>query len=220
MSVRLTSKGEISRQAILKAAYEVFLEKGYHGASVRDISRRCGLTIGGVYTHFSDKEEIFIAVLKVYHPFLQVLPALANARGDNADALIRDMARRMLAALGTQREALNLIFIEIVEFQGRHFEALVPQYFPLLIEHFKPLAEQNGVLQPAALPVLARAFFGLFFSFFLTNVALSAQLPSDDQTLDAFVDIYLYGILSGAGSKRITASAPQPEHSRPPQETL
>ncbi|HEX9029513.1 MAG TPA: TetR/AcrR family transcriptional regulator [Anaerolineales bacterium] len=206
MTARITTKGEASRQAILKAAYEVFLEKGYHGASVRDISRRCGLTIGGVYTHFADKDAIFVAVLKAYHPFLQVLPALGAARGDTPDALIRDMARRMLAALGSQREALNLIFIEIVEFQGRHFEALIPQYFPQLVEHFKPLVELGEELRPVPLPVLARAFFGLFFSFFLTNVALSAQLPTDEGTLDTFVDIYLHGILSDIPSNHPISS--------------
>lgn len=214
----MTTKGEISRQAILKAAYQVFLEKGYHGASMRDISRRCGLTIGGVYTHFADKDAIFVAVLQVYHPFLQVLPALGASRGDTAEALIRDMARRMLAALGTQREALNLIFIEIVEFQGKHFEALVPQYFPQLIEHFKPLAGLGDALRPVPLPVLARAFFGLFFSYFLTNVALSAQLPSDEKTLDTFVDIYLHGILSDATSGHPIPGFPRSEQNQGEQE--
>jgi AcrR family transcriptional regulator len=201
LSIKITPKGQSSRQAVIKAAYDLFLEKGYHATSVRDISRQCGLTIGGVYTHFTDKEQIFMAVLDEYHPFWQVLPALTAAQGDSVDTLIHDMARRMMAALGTQREALNLIFIEIVEFQGKHFADLAPRYFPHMVKTIEQITSHGGTLRPIPPPILARTFFGLFFSYFMTNIALSNQLPEDEKTLDTFVDIYLYGILSSVESQ-------------------
>src|SRR5690242_2844669 len=129
MPTKPTPKGENSRQAIIQAAYQLFLEKGYHATSIRDISHRCGLTIGGVYTHFKDKAEIFTAVIEQYHPFWQILPAISAAQGDTLEALVHDMARRMVAALGHERAALNLIFIEVVEFQGQHFEEMFPVFF-------------------------------------------------------------------------------------------
>jgi AcrR family transcriptional regulator len=194
MSPRLTPKGASTRQAIVQAAYRLFLEQGYHATSARDIARAAGLSTGGLYTHFADKEQIFIAVLKEFHPFLHILPAMLAAQGETVEALIYDIARRMVESLGLQRVALNLIFIEIVEFQGGHFSEMFPQYFQQLSEVF---ARVNRMLGPAAipLPLLARSFFGLFFSFFLTSIALNDRLPSDEKTLDAFVDLYLHGIL-------------------------
>lgn len=196
MSPKTTPKGENSRQQILDAAYQIFLEKGYHAAAMRDIAQRCKLTTGGVYTHFGGKEEIFEAVLEQRNLFVQVLPAILSAQGETVDALVHDAAWRMVAALGTQREALNLMFIEIVEFQGRHFGDLFPQVFPQFAQMIRRIASLEGGLRPEIpLPVLVRSFFGLFFSYFMTNIILSAQLPSDQKTLDQFVDIYLYGIL-------------------------
>jgi AcrR family transcriptional regulator len=194
MSPKLTSKGVSSRQAIVKAAYRLFLEQGYHATSAREIARAAGLSTGGVYTHFADKEQIFIAVLEEFHPFLHILPAMLAAQGETTGALVYDLAHRMVASLGLQRVALNLIFIEIVEFQGVHFSAMFPQYFPQLSEVFERI---NSRLGSAAipLPLLVRSFFGLFFSFFLSSVALSDRLPIDEKTLDAFVDLYLNGIL-------------------------
>jgi AcrR family transcriptional regulator len=196
MSKPSTPKGQSSRQAILDAAYALFLEKGYAGTSIRDISTRCGLTIGGVYTHFADKDQIFSAVMAAYHPFWSLIGAMGAAEGATLEELAHDMARRMVAALGNQREALNLLFIEIVEFQGRHFSEQFPEFFPQIAQVIARISPPEGSLRPIPLPVLVRSFFGLFFSYFMTSIVFSAELPSDDETLHAFVDIYLHGILT------------------------
>ena len=195
MTEQAISKGENTRRKVLQAAYQLFLEKGYHATSIRDISQRCKLTIGGVYTHFSGKEEIFEAVLAENHPFRQVSKAVLLAQGDTVEAFVHDTARRMLDALGTQRAALNLLFIEIVEFQGRHFSDSFPIVFPRLQAMSDRIASQGGELRPIPKAVLVRSFFGLFFSYFMTNIILAESMPADEKTLDAFVDIYLYGIL-------------------------
>ena len=190
------SKGENTRQKVLQTAYQLFLEKGYHATSIRDISQRCGLTIGGVYNHFSGKGDIFEAVLAENHPFRQVNEAIELAQGDTVEALVHDMARRMVEALGAHRAALNLLFIEIVEFQGSHFTDSFPVVFPRLLAMIERISIQGGVLRPFSKTVLVRSFFGLFFSYFMTNIILADRLPSNEKTLDAFVDIYLYGILT------------------------
>jgi AcrR family transcriptional regulator len=130
LSDKLPTKGETSRRNIIEAAYRLFLEKGYNAISIRDISRRGGLTIGGLYTHSSDKEQIFMAVFNAHHPWGQILQPMSMAQGDTIDDLLHDMARRMIEALGVQRDALNLIFTEVVEFQGQHFADTLPQFFP------------------------------------------------------------------------------------------
>ncbi len=48
------------RDRIIRAALEVFAEKGYRGATIADVVRRSGLSVGAIYTHFSGKEELFL----------------------------------------------------------------------------------------------------------------------------------------------------------------
>ncbi|HVR50378.1 MAG TPA: TetR/AcrR family transcriptional regulator [Pseudorhodoferax sp.] len=48
---------------ILDAALHVFSDKGFAAARIDDIAAAAGLSKGGIYTHFTSKEEIFAALL-------------------------------------------------------------------------------------------------------------------------------------------------------------
>jgi len=51
-----------NRQAILDAARAVFRELGYEVATVRDIIRRTGLSVGAFYNYYRSKEEVYVAL--------------------------------------------------------------------------------------------------------------------------------------------------------------
>ena len=51
-----------NRQAILDAAREVFAEMGYQAATVRDIIRRTGLSVGAFYNYYRSKEVVYEAL--------------------------------------------------------------------------------------------------------------------------------------------------------------
>ena len=48
------------RDRIIQAAVAVFSEKGYHRATISDVVQRSGLSVGAIYTHFKNKEELFL----------------------------------------------------------------------------------------------------------------------------------------------------------------
>lgn len=54
-------QAEERREQILNAALEVFAEKGYAGASMRDIARAVGVTEGLLYHYFESKEQLLEA---------------------------------------------------------------------------------------------------------------------------------------------------------------
>ncbi|WP_172388239.1 ScbR family autoregulator-binding transcription factor [Streptomyces sp. MNP-20] len=53
-----------TRDDILRAAALAFDELGYRGASMREIMRRAGVTLGAVYFHFENKEALARAVIR------------------------------------------------------------------------------------------------------------------------------------------------------------
>lgn len=57
-----TRKVEISAK-ILKAATELFLEKGFLGTSMREIAGRCGIVVGNIYNYYRDKDELFKVIV-------------------------------------------------------------------------------------------------------------------------------------------------------------
>jgi len=55
----MTQRGDATRQRLLGAAAAVFVERGYAGATTKEIARRAGISEGTIYRHFADKREIF-----------------------------------------------------------------------------------------------------------------------------------------------------------------
>jgi TetR/AcrR family transcriptional regulator, transcriptional repressor for nem operon len=52
------SKGEQTRQKIVAAAAPIFNQRGYEGSSLAELMAATGLQKGGIYRHFSSKEEL------------------------------------------------------------------------------------------------------------------------------------------------------------------
>ena len=53
-------------EAILTAALQLFVERGYHGTAVPAIAERAGVAAGTIYHHFANKEELVNAVFRVW----------------------------------------------------------------------------------------------------------------------------------------------------------
>jgi AcrR family transcriptional regulator len=59
-------KGEATRQRILDAAQAAILEKGFNATSIEELIAECGLTKGGFFYHFRDKNDLAKALLRRY----------------------------------------------------------------------------------------------------------------------------------------------------------
>lgn len=51
-------QGTKTELKILKSALKLFVQKGYHGTSINDITSKVGVTKGALYTHFKGKKEL------------------------------------------------------------------------------------------------------------------------------------------------------------------
>jgi AcrR family transcriptional regulator len=59
---RVTAAHEqVVRERIVAAALRVFGERGYHGATIADVVRESGLSVGAIYTWFKGKDDLFLA---------------------------------------------------------------------------------------------------------------------------------------------------------------
>lgn len=68
--------------APLHGALEAFVELGYHGATIRDIAERAGLSVAGIYHHWPTKQDLLVALLDLTMADLQQRCRAARAEGD------------------------------------------------------------------------------------------------------------------------------------------
>lgn len=198
MSEPTQRRGEQTRQAIIQAAHDLFVQQGYHGTSMRQIAGNAKIALGGLYNHFASKAEVFEAVFLGYHPYREVIPAILAAPGETIEQFANDTIRRMLSAIHGQPEFLNLMFIEVVEFKNIHTQQLFINLLPQLTQILANVINLNGDrLRPIPAAMLLRVYFGQFFGYFLTEIILAAQAPEEfrEGAVDYFVDIFLHGVL-------------------------
>jgi AcrR family transcriptional regulator len=186
-----------TRQAIIQAAQDLFVKQGFHGTSMRQIAGAAGIALGGIYNHFDSKEAIFRAIFLGNHPYQEVLPAIAAAEGETIAAWVKEAAGAMLAALDKQPDFLNLMFIELVEFESRHTMELFQDILPQAMAIIQRVAADQSGLRPIPPLMLLRTFLGLFFSYYMTEriVGPLAPAPFRENAMDHYVTIYLHGIL-------------------------
>ena len=192
------SKGQRTRLEILQAAQELFSRQGYHGTSMRQIADRAGIALGGIYNHFDGKEDIFREVSLLNHPIHTILPALEGKEGETVEEFVYLSAEQMYAALSEGEDFLNLMFIEVVEFKGRHFPAMFSEMFPRALSFGARLREKRGTLrEEIPFQLMMVTFIGLMFAFFMIQRVFGAltDFGPPQKLLRQVVDIYLYGIL-------------------------
>lgn len=193
---RKDHQGLSTREAILEAAFQLFLDQGYHGTSMRQVAGEAGITPAAIYNHFEGKEALFVDLLSERVPHHAVLGALKAARGGNANELTHDAIQRMRSAMVNQFDNLRLMFIELIEFQGRHADAIAVRFLPQLFEFVHRLKGLDPSVDRHTDVILARAFFGLFMSYAITVTILggTAGFHDDPGDLAEFADIFLYGV--------------------------
>jgi AcrR family transcriptional regulator len=192
------TKGETTRLAVENAAVELFMEQGYHATSMRQIAERAGLALGGIYNYFSSKDELFEAIIVDQHPYKKLLPIILTVEGETAEQFFENAIRIVFAELGARPEFVNLMFIEMVEFKGKHGALMLREIAPQVLPVFERIVKSRQDLRVTNPAFLMRSFFGMIISYYITemvisNSVVSKLMPKD--SADTYVDIFLHGIL-------------------------
>lgn len=100
--------GPLKFDPVLSAALEEFVAIGYHGATVRGIAKRCGLSVSGIYHYYTSKQQMLVSLMD-----FTMLDLLARARAAQAEG--RDPVERFcllvenLVLFHTHRRELGFV---------------------------------------------------------------------------------------------------------------
>ena len=146
MNTRLSrsQSAAVTRRRLLDAAQGLFLERGFHGASLEAVAERAGFTKGAVYSRFASKGDLFVELLAARRvETIRGFEALAAEAGTSAD-LLRAISRWWTQRLG-EGPAWQLALIEFWASAGRD---------PALLQRFR---EEHAALFHGVAEVLERA---------------------------------------------------------------
>ncbi len=94
------------RREILRAAVELFTEKGYEGTSVDDIAQAAGVSKQTVYSHFGNKETLFALAVETKCKQSGIDPDLIDTQAP-PETMLLELGRRFVGLL-TSPEAVRV----------------------------------------------------------------------------------------------------------------
>jgi AcrR family transcriptional regulator len=98
---------------IAKKASKLFIKKGYHRTTMREISKATGMAIGNLYDYISKKEDVLCLTFDVYHQYVQErLDDEQTLKTDDPKELLRLFIRSSLQNVQAFRDEIILMYRE------------------------------------------------------------------------------------------------------------
>lgn len=111
------ARADVRRQQILSAAARCFRERGFHGASVSQISKAAGMSAGHIYHYFENKEAIISEIVDQDLEHRLALTEVFRSAASSRPALRAHIAGAVARQLDGDAAALK---VEIVAEAGRN----------------------------------------------------------------------------------------------------
>ena len=141
-----------TRERLLRAAADVFAERGYDGTRVADIAAAAGVSNGALYAHFASKAELLTGALRTYGRRL-----LADVFAADPDRSVVELLLVVGRRLPRRRDARGYLIVEALvaarrdEDVARPMREYVGERADWLAELMR-LAQDGGELDPALSP--------------------------------------------------------------------
>lgn len=192
------------QEAILDVADALFRRQGFSATSMRQIARAAGYnTVAGLYNHFESKEAIFAALLERRAPYDELLPILETVEGDDAQTFLRNLLRTVVPLLHRRLDFLQLVLIDLQEFEGRMFGSFLQRVIPRFVGAIHRITGFPEMRTDLSTPVLLRTIVSAIIGYLFTEmVARSPALDYlpfppvlGDEWLDGLVSILIHGMI-------------------------
>jgi AcrR family transcriptional regulator len=187
-----------ARERILDAGLKLFAEKGYDGATTRDIASDAGVNEVTIFRIFGSKEVLFESIMTERFPFNSIKQKLDFGSDGPLDAVFFRNAKMVVELLKQNHHLFMMLVGEIwrhPEMRDRTTEIIIGTAIDYLSDIFSGLMDE-GRLKRTDPKILARAWMGMMQSHFLINYILSSAPPSEteeNKVIRGFVDVFLNG---------------------------
>jgi AcrR family transcriptional regulator len=187
-----------TRQRILRAAAQVFAEKGYARATTRALADAAGVNEVTLFRHFGNKQSLFAAVIDEYAASAMTTTLAEQLTGDYHHDL-RLMGRYLMQVLLERKDAVRLMLCEAAHFpEVREVMARNPRQLRQMLAGYLRQQMERGMMRSLHPEVAAQAFWGMFFAYSISLGLLDEPIQPEltsEEIVDQFVAIFVDGII-------------------------
>jgi TetR/AcrR family transcriptional regulator, cholesterol catabolism regulator len=186
---------------ILTHATEIFNEKGYEGASMRDLSRASGMSLAGLYYYFESKERLLFLIQK--HTFTTIVQNLKPRleRVANAERRVRIFILNHLEYFLANQAAMKVLSHESESLKNgfaSELAAIKREYYRICVGLMEELNSERELQVSTRIAVLS--LFGMMnWIYTWHNPRVDADAKQLAQEMG---NIFLSGVLAGERNRK------------------
>ncbi len=182
-------------EQILETAKSLFINKGYHGLSMREISEEIGVSKAALYYHFKDKEQLFLAILKAYLDDMEALLNRVVSESPSSREQIRLFVEYVLSQTAEQRATTRLASQEVNHLSPasrKAFEKIYQEKFVGKIKSILQAGMDAGEFRVIPVDIAVWTLLGMMYTYFYPTHTGAKTVPAE--TIHEIATIYLKGI--------------------------
>jgi AcrR family transcriptional regulator len=186
---------------ILAHATEVFCEKGYEGASMRDLSRASGMSLAGLYYYFESKERLLYLIQK--HTFTTIVQRLkVRLEGVNdAEERIRIFILNHLEYFLANQAAMKVLTHEAEALKNglaSEVASIKREYYRICVGLLDDLKSECGLQFSTRIAVLS--LFGMMNWIYTWH---NPRVDADSAAMAREMgDVFLRGVMAGGKNRK------------------
>src|SRR5215469_12740858 len=164
------------RNQILDAATQVFAEKGFHRATIKDIAHVAGIADGTIYTYFASKTEVLLGILHRLNESTEREQQLMPESEQDLRSFFTVYLRQRMALLWPNAEVFQAVLLEMLaneELREQYYQQVLLPTFTIA-EHSFQAQSTTGQIRSIDVPLTVRAIAGLLLGL------LTLQLLGDE----------------------------------------
>jgi AcrR family transcriptional regulator len=197
------------QRSILRAAIQLFAEKGFHASSTAEIAKAAGVAEGTIFRHYRSKKDILLAVVapvlvKVAAPFiLKDIRHIFEKEAQRPVAeIVRELYHNRLELIDANEKHIRILLQEAF-FHPEIREALISTVFREAKGMAQKVIEakiESGELRPLPSEAVFRMVLSTMLGLVLFRQVLEPEefrQHSDDEQIELALDM----LLNGIGSK-------------------
>jgi TetR/AcrR family transcriptional regulator len=217
-----------ARARIAAAAEELFAERGFDGAAIRDIARKAGVNGAMIHYYFRNKEGLYHALLEGAASQVRTLLIDTTGKSGSTKKRLAAFVEAYAAFMLSQPNIARILYREMLT-GAKHIKQIAQQYASTNYSMLKGLIAEGvkrGELRDVDAELAPISLMGMVVIFQFLRPIISVALgktqydqPFVDRVAAHTIDLFLNGAVEDENTKSINENAGRrkPTHKRRPR---
>ena len=188
-----------TKEQLLKATLKIISEKGYLGATTREIALEAGVTELTLFRHFGSKEHLFEELLKSYTFLPMLKELLPEMEGLSCEEGLTLIASRFLLSLKERKSMVKIMYSEITSYPEKIKEVYnkyIDEMRRTLARYFESQQNSGELRKNMSPEMAARVFLWILVSYFRSEEIMRSagiRKTAMEKDVGAIIDIFMHG---------------------------